>query len=78
MSRIKVQTSTLHQAIAAIAAYLEDEFSCELFTFMDGGTTLEIYSEALSQISFSDNWQSLVTAYEQAGGTVYCPDGEVA
>jgi len=78
MSRISVPTSSLHRAIAAIAAYLEDEFSCELFTFMDGGTTLEIYAEALNQISFSVNWQRLVSAYEQAGGTVYCPDGEVA
>ena len=75
---MSVLTSTLHQSIAAIAAYLEDEFSCELFTFMDGGTTLEIYSEALTQISFSNDWQSLVTAYENAGGTVYCPDAEVA
>ena len=75
---MSVLASTLHRAIASIAEYLEDEFSPELFSFIDGGTTLEISNEALSQVSFSDNWQYLVTAYEQAGGTVYCPDGEVA
>jgi glutathione S-transferase len=75
---VAVLTSTLHQAIAAIAEYLEDEFAPELFTFRDGGTTLEIYAEALNQISFSNEWQRLVTDYEHAGGTVYCSDGEVA
>jgi hypothetical protein len=69
-------TSTLHRAIAAIAEYLEDELAPELFNFIDGGITLEITNEALCQVSFSDHWQQLVTNYEQAGGTVYCPDGE--
>ena len=69
-------TSTLHRAIAAIAKYLEDEFAPELFNFIDGGVTLEITNEALSQVSLSDDWQRLVTAYEHAGGTVYCPDSE--
>jgi hypothetical protein len=46
MSRINVPTSALHKAIAAVAEYLEDEFSPELFSFMDGGTTLDICSEA--------------------------------
>jgi hypothetical protein len=71
-----VSTSTLHHAIAAIAEYLEDELAPELFNFIDGGTTLQIANEALCQVSFSDNWKHLVTQYEQAGGTVYCPDGE--
>lgn len=78
MSRNSVPTSTLHRAIAAIAEHLEDEFPPELFNFIDGGTTLQITNEALSQVSFGDDWQRLVTAYEQAGGTVYCPDQEVA
>lgn len=74
MSRVNVPASTLHKAIAAVAEYLEGEFSPELFSFMDGGTTLEIMAEALNQVSFSDNWQRLVTDYENAGGTIYCPD----
>lgn len=69
-------TSALHRAIAAIAEYLEDEFAPEHFNFIDGGTTLEITNESLCQVSFSDCWQRLVTAYEHAGGTVYCPDSE--
>lgn len=73
-----VLTSTLHRSIAAIAEYLEDEFPPELFHFCDGGTTLEIASEALLQVSFSDHWQQLVTQYESNGGCVYCPDQEVA
>lgn len=73
-----VPASTLHRAIAAIAEYLEDEFPPELFNFIDGGTTLQITNESLSQVSFGDDWQRLVTAYEQAGGTLYCPDQEVA
>ncbi len=52
MARINVPTSTLHKAIAAIAEYIEDEFSTELFNFIDGGTTLQIANEALCQISF--------------------------
>jgi len=70
-------TSTLHRALAAIAEYLEDEFAPELFNFIDGGTTLQITNEALCQVSSTDHWHQLVTQYEQAGGTVYCPDGEV-
>lgn len=68
--------STLHRAVAAIAEFLEDEFPPDLFSFMDGGTTLNIAGEALSQLSFSDHWQRLATAYEHAGGTIYCPDSE--
>lgn len=69
-------TSTLHRATAAIAEYLEDEFAPEHFNFIDGGSTLEITNEALRQVSFNDSWQRLVTAYEHAGGTVYCPDSK--
>ncbi len=72
--RVNVPASTLHRAIASVAEYLEDEFSPELFSFIDGGTTLEIMSEALNQVSVSDEWQRLVRAYENAGGSVYCPD----
>lgn len=71
-----LSASALHRAIAAIAEFLEDEFAPEHFNFIDGGTTLEISNEALSQASFSDHWQQLVTNYEHAGGTVYCPDSE--
>ncbi len=35
MSGVNVSASTLHKAIAAVAEYLEDEFSPELFSFMD-------------------------------------------
>ena len=62
MSRISVPASTLHKAIAALAEYLEDEFSPELFSFMDGGTTLDLSAEASSSVpirpplaSFSSN-----------------------
>ncbi len=49
MESTNVSTSSLHKAIAAIAEYLEDEFSPDLFGFLDGGTTLEIMSEAFLQ-----------------------------
>ena len=62
MSQINVPASTLHKAIAALAEYLEDEFSPELFSCMDGGTTLDLSAEASSSVpirpplaSFSSN-----------------------
>lgn len=74
MSRINVPTSTLHRAIAAIAEYLEDEFSAELFSFMDGGTTLDLCSEALNQCRQDPHWQALAQNYEALGGSISCPD----
>lgn len=74
MSRINVPASTLHKAIAAIAEYLEDEFSAELFSFMDGGTTLDICSEALSQCRLDPCWQALAQNYESLGGSISCSD----
>ncbi len=71
-----VPASTLHKAIAAVAEYLEDKFSPDLFGFLDGGTTLEIMSEALLQVSSSDEWQRLLQQYEQVGGTIYSPDND--
>lgn len=73
-TRIDVPASTLHRAIAAIAEYLEDEFSPELFSFMDGGTTLDICSEALSQCRLDPRWQALAREYEALGGSISCPD----
>lgn len=74
MSRIDVPASTLHKAIAAVAEYLEDEFSPELFSFMDGGTTLEMRSEALSQCRQDPHWQELVRKYEALGGSISSSD----
>lgn len=74
MSRVTVPASTLHRAIATTAEYLEDNLSPELFSFMDGGETLEICSEALSQCRQSCEWQQLEQGYEAAGGSIYCPD----
>ena len=74
MSRINVPASTLHKAIAAIAEYLEDEFSSELFSFMDGGTTLDVCSEALSQCKSDPRWQTLAREYETLGGSISSSD----
>jgi hypothetical protein len=74
MSRINVPASTLHKAIAAIAEYLEDEFSSELFSFMDGGTTLDICAEALAQCQKDARWQTLAQAYESLGGSISSSD----
>lgn len=74
MSRINVPASTLHKAIAAVAEYLEDEFSPELFSFMDGGTTLDLSSEVLSQSQSDLHWQALAREYESLGGSISCPD----
>jgi hypothetical protein len=76
MSRISAPASTLHRAIAAVAEYLEDEFSPELFSFMDGGTTLDICAEALSQCRQDPHWQSLAQAYESLGGSISCADSD--
>ena len=70
MSRISVPTSTLHKAIASVAEYLENEFSAELFSFMDGGTTLDICSEALTQCRLDPHWQTLARTYESLGGSI--------
>ncbi len=70
MSRVNVLASTLHRAIAAVAEYLEDEFSPELFSFMDGGTTLDICSEALSQCQSDPRWPTLAQNYESLGGSI--------
>ncbi len=74
MSRIDVPASTLHKAIASVAEYLEDEFSPELFSFMDGGTTLDICSEALSQCQSDPHWQTLAREYEALGGSISSSD----
>lgn len=71
-----VPASTLHRAIAAIAEYLEAEFSPELFSFMDGGTTLDVCSEALSQCRQDPHWQALAQNYESLGGSISCPDSD--
>jgi hypothetical protein len=69
-----VNVSTLHRAIAEVAEFLEDDFSPELFSFMDGGTTLKICSEALSQSRLNPCWQALEQKYKAVGGSIYCPD----
>jgi len=74
MSLINVPASTLHKAIAAVAEYLEDQFSPELFAFMDGGTTLDLSSEALSQCRLDPHWHALAREYESLGGSISCPD----
>lgn len=74
MKSTDISTSALHRVIAITAEYLEDNLSPELFSFMDGGTTLEICSEALSQCRQSCEWQQLEQGYEAAGGSIYCPD----
>jgi len=76
MSRVNVPASQQHKAIAAIAEYLEDEFSSELFSFMDGGTTLDICSEALSQCQADSRWQTLAREYESLGGSILSSDAE--
>lgn len=74
MTRINVPTSALHKAIAEVAEYLENEFSSELFSFMDGGTTLDICAEALSPCQSDPHWQALAQNYESCGGSISCPD----
>jgi hypothetical protein len=76
MSRISVPVSSLHRAIAAVAEYLEDELSPELFSFMDGGTTLDICSEALSQCRQDPRWLSLAQTYESNGGSISSSDSD--
>lgn len=72
--RVNVPASTLHRAIAAITKYLEDEFSPQMFSFMDGGTTLDITSEALTQCQSDPHWQALAQSYEALGGSISCSD----
>jgi hypothetical protein len=74
MVQVNVPASALHKAIAKVAEYLEDEFSPELFSFMDGGTTLALSSEALSQCKLDPHWQTLAQSYESCGGSISCPD----
>jgi hypothetical protein len=74
--KINVPASQQHKAIAAIAEYLEDEFSSELFSFMDGGTTLDICSEALAQCRQNPHWQTLAQTYESNGGSISSSDAD--
>jgi hypothetical protein len=74
--KINVPASQQHKAIAAIAEYLEDEFSSELFSFMDGGTTLDICSEALAQCRQNPHWQTLAREYEANGGSISSSDDD--
>lgn len=76
MSQVNVPVSTLHKAIASVAKYLEDELSPELFSFMDGGTTLDICSEALSQCRQDPHWQALEQNYESIGGSISSSDSD--
>lgn len=48
MNTTTVLDSTLHYCIADIARFLEENVPGK-YTFMDGGTTLEIASDALIQ-----------------------------
>jgi hypothetical protein len=72
--RILVRDSELYQTIADMARFLEAGASKEDYSFLDGGTTLEIYSCLLNQCRTSAEWLTLETRYESVGGHVYCPD----
>lgn len=70
----QVSVSSLHRAISQLAEYLFDNLSPELFSFMDGGSTVLICSQALAQCRQSSEWQPLEQSYEQVGGCIYFPD----
>lgn len=66
MNTTTVLDSTLHYCIADIARFLEENVPGK-YAFMDGGTTLEIASDALIQCLWSKRWESLTQRYEKAG-----------
>ncbi len=74
--RQDVLASTLHRAIADVAAFLEATASPEQWTLMDGGYSLEICSELLKQCRQDENWQQLEQRYDELGCCVYCPDSD--
>lgn len=74
MTRLNVSTSTLHRAIADVAEFLEANADPKLWGFLDGGTTLEIYTEPLKRCRQSATWTALEQRYEAVGGSIYSPD----
>lgn len=69
--------STTHYAIAAIAAYLEQNCKESAFDFMDGGLTLDIQSGALGWCRDSEQFQELERNYSAVGGCISCPDEDL-
>lgn len=72
-----MSVSQQHQAIAAIAYYLEQNCKDTAFDFMDGGLTLDIQSGALQWCRENEGFDQLEQDYLAVGGNVYCPDSEL-
>ena len=69
--------SDLHSRIADIARFLENNVPGK-YSFMDGGTTLEIESDALMQCQWNNRWAYLTERYEQVGCYWYEAERRVA
>lgn len=74
MTRVNVTASTLHRTVADVAEFLEANVDPKLWGCLDGGTTLEIYSEPLKRCRQAATWNALEARYEAVGGSIYSPD----
>jgi hypothetical protein len=74
--RLDVLASTLHHTVGDVAQFLETTASPEQWSFLDGGNTLEICSELLTQCRQMDDWTQLEQRYADVGGCIYCPDSD--
>lgn len=74
--RQDVLASTLYHTVGDVAQFLEATASPEQWSFLDGGTTLEICSELLTQCRQDNAWTQLEERYEAVGGCIYCPDSD--
>lgn len=69
--------SVTHRAISQIAYYLErNSLSVIAFDFMDGGLTLDIHSQLLSEYRKRQAWQELENEYLAVGGNIFSSDEE--
>jgi hypothetical protein len=74
--RLDILTSTLHHTVGDLAQFLEAAEMPEQWSFLDGGTTLEICFELLDNCRQHEEWLSLEKRYTELNCCIFCPDSD--
>jgi hypothetical protein len=69
--------SELYQTLADMARFLEALATKTDYSFVDGGESLEISTDLLSQCRSNPDWLALEKRYEQVNGHIYSPDADL-
>jgi hypothetical protein len=73
----QVKDSQLYQTLADMARFLEANAKKTDYGFVDGGESLEIRKDLLSQCRSNPDWLILEKRYEQVNGHIYSPDADL-